>query len=712
MEKVKDSLAVTERHAKQLEDQLHKLQSLMAANNLTPPADTYRVGSAGICSPVFAQVLSEQHICMLPPRVWRMLGAFLHHGERAVLGMGSRGACRALGANGGAAHAADESGMVRKAHGMRTPPQPSGKKTPTMPAPGLGAIRQIPTLSPAVAPTPPSGQGHAPAPVPPCHVDPAAGAGRAQTPNSCLGPVQAQVQVASLMGLSPPQAVPGAAPGMGMAPGVGGSQAPGGAQAMNHAPAPAAGARLRAATANAAGLVQQPQSQSPGAAQEVRKDSTSLTTMPARLPPSLEQQFELVEGNDLGEGSVAIVRRIRDRRDGSVLALKVMEKHPLLIRNMAQQVHREVRLQIAMKHPNVLRLLDFLEDDTHIYMLLELATCGGLLHFMHRHPNGRLSEAVGGWLFAQIVEGVSYLHGKGCIHRDLKPDNILLGDAYCPKVSDFGWCADLADGGPRRTTCGTLDYMAPEVLLNEGHGLPVDLWSLGVLLYEILSGHTPFLCTLARSSEEFMEKVVKVEYPFPPWFSNEACHLVHCMLQRQPAHRWLTQQVLGHPWVHRHYTAPQQAGRPPRIDPLRDVEPFPKGPQPTTSPTAAAAAAAAAAGAGAPAAASTGIAKSLSRPELLAAQPRASAYASTLPTSLTRGAAASQGSRRPSSPPVACAGSAAAQGAMAPGMSPTPTSGAPSAFPFATPAVAAAAAAAAAAACAAASRGERYALPE
>uniref|UniRef100_A0A7S4Q4V9 Protein kinase domain-containing protein n=1 Tax=Alexandrium monilatum TaxID=311494 RepID=A0A7S4Q4V9_9DINO len=294
----------------------------------------------------------------------------------------------------------------------------------------------------------------------------------------------------------------------------------------------------------------------------------SLTRMPSRLPPSLECRFELVEGSDLGEGSVAVVRRVRDRRDGQPLAMKVMEKHPLVIRNMVKQVHREVRLQKQMRHPNILRLFDFLEDDTHIYMLLELAGCGGLLGLMQRHPHKRMPEPAAGWLYGQITDGVSYLHSKGCIHRDLKPDNILLGDGYCPKVCDFGWCADLGEGhGLRRTTCGTLDYMAPEVLLNEGHGLPVDLWALGILLYELLSGHTPFICMVSRSSEEFVEKVTKVEYPFPPWFSNEACHLVHCLLQRQPAHRWLSQQVLGHPWIARHFGAPKQAGRTPRVEP-------------------------------------------------------------------------------------------------------------------------------------------------
>jgi len=221
---------------------------------------------------------------------------------------------------------------------------------------------------------------------------------------------------------------------------------------------------------------------------------------------------------------------------------------------------------MGMKHPNVLRLFDFLEDDSHIYMLLELAGSGGFLDLLQRQPGGRLLEPAGGWIYAQVVEGLSYLHNKNCIHRDLKPDNILLGEAYCPKICDFGWCADLSEGSSRRTTCGTLDYMAPEVLLNEGHGLPVDLWSLGILLYEILSGHTPFLCTRSKTGDEFLKRVVEVKYPFPPWFSNEACHLVHCLLQRQPSHRWQTPKVLSHPWLVEHYTTPKQAGRPPMID--------------------------------------------------------------------------------------------------------------------------------------------------
>eukprot|EP00930_Biecheleria_cincta_P026660 TRINITY_DN18758_c0_g1_i1.p1 TRINITY_DN18758_c0_g1~~TRINITY_DN18758_c0_g1_i1.p1 ORF type:complete len:672 (-),score=111.72 TRINITY_DN18758_c0_g1_i1:86-2101(-) len=330
-------------------------------------------------------------------------------------------------------------------------------------------------------------------------------------------------------------------------------------------------AAAAASAASAAALMAAGREQAGGAlssrspAPERASQGTCLTKMPPKLPPALDQYFEVASGF-LGEGSVAVVMRVQSRQNGQQLALKVMEKHPLVIRSMAQQVHREVKLQSAMKHPNVLRLFDFLEDDTHIFMLLELADSGSLVELLLRHPGRRLREAPCGWLFGQIVEGVSYIHGKGCIHRDLKPDNILLGAGNCPKLCDFGWCADLAEEGPRLTLCGTLAYMAPEVLLNEGHGLPVDLWALGVLLYELLSGHTPF-CVGNGSPDVFKHNVEKAEYPFPPWFTNEVCHLVHVLLQRQPSHRWPTQQVLGHAWLERHFSLVKRSGTVPSLEP-------------------------------------------------------------------------------------------------------------------------------------------------
>mmetsp|Transcript_66640 Transcript_66640/g.167956 ORF Transcript_66640/g.167956 Transcript_66640/m.167956 type:complete len:491 (+) Transcript_66640:109-1581(+) len=304
--------------------------------------------------------------------------------------------------------------------------------------------------------------------------------------------------------------------------------------------------------------------QAPSPADDGSKVSKSscLTRWPDKLPLALEQRFSVAQGGDpLGEGSLAVVHRVHDRGDGRPFALKVMEKHPLLIRNLGTQARREISFQSAIQHPNVLRLNEFMEDETHIYMLLEFASGGGLTGFLQQHPGNRLQDEAAAWLFAQIVEGVGYMHSVGCIHRDLKPDNILLGDGCCPKISDFGWCAEVGDGALRKTMCGTVHYMAPEVLLSEGHNLPADLWSLGVLLYEFLAGHSPF--AWSTTSADLADKVSKVEYPFPPWFAHEACHLVHCLMQRHPPHRWASPYVLQHPWITKHYMDPKRVGQQP-----------------------------------------------------------------------------------------------------------------------------------------------------
>lgn len=543
MEKVKDSLLVTERHAKQLEDQLQKLQSLMAANHLAQPKDL----STRSASMVNEAGLSETPIFVkeVLPHAASLVATLLPDSGRALAAT-----CKA--------------GCGRPTSQVPQSASRSGSMRPCSP-------EAVPEL-PARVPTPPP-----PQPLPPQRTSPSASYLGGEQPTADVTPPPTSVSSTDLTNFP----VGGELVNWSVQPA---SEREGSLTAVRDAQMKAELDRGETpALAFAAGLRVAQEGDNSGA-------GGSLTRMPSRLPPSLEMHFDLVDG--VGEGSFAIVRRIQDKRDGQILALKVMEKHPLLIRNMAQQVHREVKVQSAMRHPNILRLFDFLEDDTHIYMLLELACGGGLIELMQQYPYQRLPENLGGWIFGQVVDGVSYLHARGCIHRDLKPDNVLLGEQYCAKVCDFGWCADLNEGNPRRTTCGTLDYMAPEVLLNEPHSLPVDLWSLGVLLYEILAGHTPFMCMMSRCSEEFMEKILKVEYPFPPWFSNESCHLIHCLLQRQAGQRMATPQMLQHPWTMKYYATTKQAGMHPRIEPppaspLREHRSLSQDPQTTDRGTAA-----------------------------------------------------------------------------------------------------------------------------
>lgn len=589
MEELKDSLMVTERHAKQLEDQLLALQSSMASNfgpapvELTNPQEAngakdtsiaklkddmqIKLGSAqllhnDVTMNVKAPVAQPEQLSAQPsapqfePRIWSHVASFLPDASLAALRRLSRDVS-----------ATTKNVEVRPHISTRdispvvSPVSPSEHQVFGVPVVIESLSATLPAVPTEAPPSPVvtnvASESRSPAMT---NWRESRGSGQSPSPLGTIAELSPEA-AASGQSTSPPAAT---TPCISKPDTSDLSLTPTGLRdahmlqqiKMGATPAMAFHAGLQHA---------QDASGHPAAA------STSLTRMPSRLPQSLERSFELVtDHNDLGEGSFAIVRRIRDKRNQRIFALKVMEKHPLLIRNMVQQVHREVKLQSACRHPNILRLFDFLEDDTHIYMLLEYAGMGGLADLMARSPGRRLTEVHGGWIFGQVVDGVAYLHSKGTIHRDLKPDNILFDEMFVAKVCDFGWCADLGEGSSRKTTCGTLDYMAPEVLMSESHGVGVDLWSLGILLYEMLCGHTPFAPGKARrNSEEFVNKVLAVEYPFPPWLSNEACHLVHCQLQRNASHRPQCTKMLQHAWLVKYYHQPKQQNRPPKMDNLQ-----------------------------------------------------------------------------------------------------------------------------------------------
>ena len=130
-----------------------------------------------------------------------------------------------------------------------------------------------------------------------------------------------------------------------------------------------------------------------------------------------------------------------------------------------------------------------------MYLVLEYAEGGNLFYYI-RNTRKRLSEQEVFQYFYETCSGIDFLHKAGLIHRDIKPENLLLspllGDKnqFCLKICDFGWCVESDE--PRSTFCGTLEYMAPEMLQNEPHTNTLDLWSLGILLFELFHGNAPF----------------------------------------------------------------------------------------------------------------------------------------------------------------------------------------------------------------------------
>ena len=142
-------------------------------------------------------------------------------------------------------------------------------------------------------------------------------------------------------------------------------------------------------------------------------------------------------------------------------------------------------------HPNIIKLYNHFEEEDYIYLLLEFASGGQLWHKLNQLT--RFDEATVKHYMRDIISAVEYLHSKNppIIHRDIKPENLLLDSKGHVKLADFGW-SNVFTNTQRTTYCGTLDYLAPEMILETGHDVHLDIWSLGVLIFELLTGKAPF----------------------------------------------------------------------------------------------------------------------------------------------------------------------------------------------------------------------------
>mmetsp|Transcript_69416 Transcript_69416/g.195936 ORF Transcript_69416/g.195936 Transcript_69416/m.195936 type:complete len:656 (-) Transcript_69416:29-1996(-) len=251
---------------------------------------------------------------------------------------------------------------------------------------------------------------------------------------------------------------------------------------------------------------------------------------------------------ELGTGSFGVVRQVVHRETGETFAMKVLEKQRVVERGLEEQLKREVLTQLKANHPNVVRMLYYFEDSARVNCLLEYADKGQLFAYLRNHVSG-LPEPRAAQFFSDSAQGLAYLHGLGVAHRDLKPENILLyGESLRAKLGDLGWCVEITAERPDRGTfCGTPDYLSPEMWLNEPHDTAVDLWALGVLLFEMLVARAPFA---ARSQKDAMELILAARPEFPPGaMSQGPQELISGLLQREQKGRTPLAKVLQHPWV-------------------------------------------------------------------------------------------------------------------------------------------------------------------
>lgn len=251
--------------------------------------------------------------------------------------------------------------------------------------------------------------------------------------------------------------------------------------------------------------------------------------------------FEI--GKPLGQGKFGRVYLAREKKTKFIVALKVLQKSQLLRASFEHQLRREIEIQSHLRHPNILRMYGYFYDSTKVYLILEYCMGGEL--YKHLQNKVRFDERSSAKMIVQMADALQYCHSKNVIHRDIKPENLLVGKSGEIKIADFGWSVH-APTSRRNTMCGTLDYLPPEIVRREEHDEQVDVWSLGILLYEFLVGEPPFD---APNHEATYSRIKAVDIQFPYFVTEDARDLIKKFLVRDPRRRIALDSVKTHPWV-------------------------------------------------------------------------------------------------------------------------------------------------------------------
>lgn len=268
------------------------------------------------------------------------------------------------------------------------------------------------------------------------------------------------------------------------------------------------------------------------------------------------QHYELVikEGL-LGDGSFSVCRKCIHKRTGVAYAVKIISRRI--------DSTREIQLlKLCQGHQNIVSFKDVFYDETHTYLVLELLKGGELLEKIRKKSRFTEKEAIS--IFQKLVSAVSFMHARGIVHRDLKPENLLFSDESENaeiKIVDFGFARIKPENQAMKTPCCTLHYAAPEVLRQittgvdgNGYDESCDLWSLGVILYTMLSGKAPFQSySREASAAVIMHRIKEGEFNFSgvQWeiVSSQAKDVIRGLLTVDPRHRLTMDELRTHSWV-------------------------------------------------------------------------------------------------------------------------------------------------------------------
>ena len=264
---------------------------------------------------------------------------------------------------------------------------------------------------------------------------------------------------------------------------------------------------------------------------EEKRKWISVLNIAFEVSPNLSMEnFTII--SVIGRGFYGKVMLVQNKTTHEYYAIKSIQKKRLIDAKKSHTVIAERNILLKIHHPFIIHLCFAFQTPTKFYIGLEYAAGGEL--FFHMDQRGPLPLSEVRLISAEIALALNFLHSLGIIYRDLKPENILFDSEGHIKLTDFGLSKELSQDKRTKTICGTTEYLAPEMVLRQPYGIQVDWWSLGILVFEMLTEYTPFS---SENKEKTLSNIVKTDPQFPSHLTPDTIEFISLLLKKDPNER-------------------------------------------------------------------------------------------------------------------------------------------------------------------------------